>query len=55
MTRRIRVFDSPFMHRLGQSDVDPRISYTVCGIRFCWMGWPRGFARPPLPDCRGCS
>jgi hypothetical protein len=53
---RIRIVGQPELHRRGAPDVDPRIWWTPCGIRYTPDRWPRTLARPPLPHhepCRG--
>jgi hypothetical protein len=50
----VRVWNEPVMHRYGHGMVDPRVALTICGVRFCWMGWPNGAARPQLPRCPEC-
>jgi hypothetical protein len=34
----IRIFANPYLHRLDRNEDDERIGWTLCGLRFSWLG-----------------
>lgn len=41
--RRVRIYGDPEFHRAKRLDDDPRLVWTVCGVRFCYD--PDGYER----------
>lgn len=49
---KIRIYNNPNLHLLGNLGEDRRIAFTKCNIRFAWGEVPG--AKVPLPNCSEC-